>query len=237
MFPAMFSQNQNSGIGLFNSFQPEVNTSNFMAQQPLGDGQLIQPSNFNGNIPQDLSGLSMMITTIADMVNQLIQQIMTSPELLQQPAGQQLGSQPTLNQSQPVNNTAPVSGPETVENNGFEAEVLRLTNEFRAQNGLPALQLDDRLNTAAQKHSQYMAQTGQLSHTGQNGSDPGTRIKAEGVAFRTAGENAAMGQRTPAEVVQGWINSPGHRKNLLNPDYQFMGLGREGNFWTQKFFG
>lgn len=128
----------------------------------------------------------------------------------------------------------------------FVNKVLELTNQFRAQNGLSALKLNSELNAAAQNHSQDMALSDYFSHTGKNGSQPWDRAKAVGYEAQAMGENIAAGYTTPETVVQGWINSPGHRANLLNASFTELGVGyyllendtgsvNYGRYWTQVF--
>lgn len=128
----------------------------------------------------------------------------------------------------------------------FINQVLELTNQFRAQNGLSPLQLNQELSAAAQDYSQDMAQQDFFSHTGKDGSQPWDRAREVGYEARAIGENLAAGQRTPAEVVQGWIDSPGHRANLLNSQYTEIGIGyyllendtgsvNYNRYWTQLF--
>jgi uncharacterized protein YkwD len=130
--------------------------------------------------------------------------------------------------------------------NNFIQEVLDLTNAERAKEGLSALKLNSNLNLAAQNHSEDMAQQDYFSHTGVNGSSSGDRATSAGYQFSYLGENIAAGYTTPEEVVQGWMNSSGHRANILNANYQEMGLGYyylendTGNvnynyYWTQEF--
>ena len=110
-------------------------------------------------------------------------------------------------------------------NSAFVDQVLALTNQFRAQNGLAALKANLELNAAAQGHSEDMANQDYFDHTGKNGSLPWDRAKVVGYEARTMGENIAAGQTTPESVVQGWINSPGHRANLLNANFTELGVG------------
>jgi len=128
----------------------------------------------------------------------------------------------------------------------FVQQVLNLTNQFRAQNGLAPLRLNAELNAAALAHSKDMALKDYFSHTGKNGSSPGDRLKAVGYESQAWGENIAAGYSTPEQVVQGWINSPGHRANLLNRSYTELGVGyynlandtgsvNYNNYWTQDF--
>ncbi|MFD8523595.1 CAP domain-containing protein [Streptomyces capillispiralis] len=119
-------------------------------------------------------------------------------------------------------------------------EVLDLTNRERARAGLPPLSRDPLLTAAAQAHSADMVARDFYSHTAPDGSRPWDRAAAAGSARRTIGENIACGQRSAAEVVRGWMNSPGHRANILKPDFTHLGVGfagggRAGTYWTQLF--
>lgn len=104
-------------------------------------------------------------------------------------------------------------------------EVLALVNQERAANGLAAVTLNAQLNQAAQRHSFDMGCKFFLSHTGSDGSDPGARIDATGYYWLTWGENVAAGYSTAATVMNGWMNSPGHRANILNGSFTEMGIG------------
>ncbi|MFG1945071.1 CAP domain-containing protein [Nonomuraea sp. NPDC048826] len=119
-----------------------------------------------------------------------------------------------------------------------ESEVVRLTNRARAGNGCRPLVHDAKLRKAAERHSADMAARGYFDHTGRNGSSAGDRIQAAGFApIRSWGENIAMGQRTAAQVVQGWLDSPGHRQNIMNCSFTHIGVGHhpKGPHWTQVF--
>ncbi|MFJ3889593.1 CAP domain-containing protein [Streptomyces rubrogriseus] len=122
------------------------------------------------------------------------------------------------------------------------AEVVGLTNRERAGAGLPALAVDARLTAAAQAHSADMVTRDFYSHTDPGGGKPWDRAAAAGADRRTVGENIACGQRSPAEVVEGWMNSPGHRANILKAGFTHIGVGlagggRAGTYWTQLFGG
>ena len=107
----------------------------------------------------------------------------------------------------------------------FATEVLALVNQERAANGLGAVTLNAQLTQAAQGHSFDMGCNFFLSHTGSDGSDPGARIDATGYYWLTWGENVAAGYSTPAAVMNGWMNSPGHRANILDGSFTEMGIG------------
>ncbi|MFD5450341.1 CAP domain-containing protein [Streptomyces sp. NPDC127100] len=121
-------------------------------------------------------------------------------------------------------------------------EVVELTNRERARAGLPGLAADPRLTAAAQAHSADMVARDFYSHTDPDGGRPWDRAAAAGATRRTVGENIACGQRSPADVVEGWMNSPGHRANILGADFTHIGVGlagggRAGMYWTQLFGG
>ena len=122
----------------------------------------------------------------------------------------------------------------------FAAEVVSLTNAHRAAHGLRPLADDATLTVAAQAYSEDMVARRFYSHTSPEGTQPWDRARAAGSTHLGIGENIACGQRSPAEVVQGWMDSPGHRANILKPDFThigvgFQGGGKAGTYWTQLF--
>ena len=128
----------------------------------------------------------------------------------------------------------------------FDQRVLDLVNQYRAQNGLRPLTLSQKLDRAADKYASRMATGDFFAHNDPNGSTMGSRIQAEGYNYTSAAENIAAGQSTPEMVVQAWINSAGHRANLLNANLTHMGLGyaylandtgttNYNHYWVQKF--
>ncbi|MBQ7653518.1 MAG: SafA/ExsA family spore coat assembly protein [Clostridia bacterium] len=121
----------------------------------------------------------------------------------------------------------------------FESEVIRLTNEQRKQAGLSPLTADWELSRVARFKSQDMRERGYFSHTSPTYGSPFEMMKAFGLSYKTAGENIARGQRTPQEVVNAWMNSSGHRANILNSSFKRIGVGYDpnGNYWTQMFIG
>ncbi len=121
----------------------------------------------------------------------------------------------------------------------YESEVIRLVNEVRRENGLKALTANWELSRVARYKSQDMLNKGYFSHTSPTYGTPSQMIKAFGLSFRTAGENIARGYPTPQAVVNGWMNSSGHRANILNASYTQIGVGyvAQGNYWTQMFIG
>lgn len=119
----------------------------------------------------------------------------------------------------------------------YENEVIRLVNEIRAENGLGALTADWELSRVARYKSQDMKDNGYFSHTSPVYGSPFEMIKNFGISYRAAAENIARGQKTPQAVVNAWMNSSGHRANILNSSYNRIGVGyvASGNYWTQMF--
>lgn len=121
----------------------------------------------------------------------------------------------------------------------FEKEVVRLVNVQRTQNGLKPLAENWELSRVARYKSQDMVEQHYFSHTSPTYGTPFQMIQSFGLTFRTAGENIAYGQRTPQAVVNAWMNSSGHRANILSASYTQIGVGyvANGHYWTQMFIG
>ncbi|MGI5165290.1 CAP domain-containing protein [Spirillospora sp. CA-253888] len=122
---------------------------------------------------------------------------------------------------------------------GPEGAVVALTNQERAKAGCGALRTDSRLTLAARRHSADMAEHKYLDHTSRNGDSPWKRMEDAGYTGGGGAENIAQGYATPAAVVKGWMESPGHRANILNCKLRAIGVGMAkgsgGPWWTQNF--
>ncbi|WP_407692007.1 CAP domain-containing protein [Radiobacillus deserti] len=125
--------------------------------------------------------------------------------------------------------------------NAFEQEVVKLTNKERQKKGLQPLKLSEELSKVARTKSQDMVNKNYFSHQSPTYGSPFDMMKQFGISYRTAGENIAKGQRTPASVVQAWMNSEGHRANILNKNFTQIGVGfvetKGTTYWTQMFIG
>lgn len=121
----------------------------------------------------------------------------------------------------------------------YEKKVVELVNAERAKYGLSALKLNTELSAVARAKSQDMKDKQYFSHTSPTYGSPFDMMKSFGISYKTAGENIAMGYRTPEAVVEGWMNSEGHRANILNASFKEIGVGHvvSGNYWTQMFIG
>jgi uncharacterized protein YkwD len=127
--------------------------------------------------------------------------------------------------------------------------MLTLINELRSRSqqcgntrmpAAPPLTWDARLETAAQLHSEYMAETNRMTHAGRNGSSFADRMKAQGYQPAAGAENVAAGYPSYASVLTGWMGSPGHCSNLMNPNFSNLGVGVARSvsgvlYWTQNF--
>lgn len=130
------------------------------------------------------------------------------------------------------------SGNEQDNEKSYVEQVVSLVNEERAKAGLPALAMSEDLNQAALVRAKETTQS--FSHTRPNGTSFSTVLAENGISYRGAGENIAWGQRTPEAVVTAWMNSEGHRANILNAKYTTIGVGYYQNasqtpYWAQLF--
>lgn len=118
-----------------------------------------------------------------------------------------------------------------------ERKVFRLVNLERTVRGRRTLAYNGKLAKAARRHSKDMSRKRYFSHTSRDGRTPGDRITAVGYKWNTWGENIAFGYSTPQAVMNGWMNSPGHRSNILDNMFCDIGVGYapNGRYWTQDF--
>ncbi|MEM8926177.1 MAG: M12 family metallopeptidase [Actinomycetota bacterium] len=142
--------------------------------------------------------------------------------------------------------TPPTTTPPSGDDAAVQQEILALVNQERAAvPNCPALQLNAQLNVAADAHSEDMLANDYFSHTDLQGGKPWDRAAAAGYGGRGIGENIALGYRSAADVMNGWMNSPGHRANILNCSYRDLGVGYANGgassrgarpiYWTQLF--
>ena len=121
----------------------------------------------------------------------------------------------------------------------YEQEVVRLVNKERSARGLSPLKHNWELSRVARYKSEDMKKAKYFSHTSPTYGTPYQMMKSFGISYKTAGENIARGYATPAAVVDGWMNSSGHRANILNSSFTEIGVGyyADGSYWTQMFIG
>ncbi|SFD98052.1 CAP domain-containing protein [Thermophagus xiamenensis] len=139
-----------------------------------------------------------------------------------------------------------VSGQQSVREDFDKDEMLKLVNDARMtkrrcggkkHDAVPPLQWNEKLAQAAQKHANDMADNDFFDHEGTGKTTVVFRVEREGYLWRAVGENIAMGPRTVAEVVKGWLESPGHCSNIMNQGFTEMGAARshDGKYWVQVF--
>ncbi|SES78550.1 uncharacterized protein, YkwD family [Oceanobacillus limi] len=120
---------------------------------------------------------------------------------------------------------------------GFEEQVAQLVNDERAKRGLSPLKHRADIKDVAEKKAMDMINSNYFSHTSPNYGSPFDMLKTFGISYRTAGENIAKGQKTPQEVMNSWMNSSGHRENILKPEFDSIGVGYYQGAWVQMFTG
>lgn len=119
---------------------------------------------------------------------------------------------------------------------GFEYQLFDLTNAARVKNGLPILDWDEDVRKTARGHSADMAENGYFNHTNLDGKSPFDRMEEDAIFYQMAGENIAMGQFSSIFAHEGLMNSPGHRKNILQKDFEALGVGVDFNQERQPYF-
>jgi uncharacterized YkwD family protein len=125
--------------------------------------------------------------------------------------------------------------PSASHSSSFEEQVVQLVNQERAKAGLRPLTHRADLKNVAHKKAEDMINSNYFSHTSPNYGSPFQMLKTFGISYQSAGENIAKGQKTPQEVMNAWMNSPGHRANILKPEYDSIGVGFYHSAWVQMF--
>ena len=137
----------------------------------------------------------------------------------------------------PAKQTSANTGAVADESAGFAKQVADLVNAERARAGLKGLVQDELLGKVARDKAVDMYTNGYFSHQSPTYGSPFDMMRAYGVTYAYAGENIAKGQRTPAEVMQAWMNSQGHRANILSPNFTKIGVAYYKGEWVQAFTG
>ena len=129
----------------------------------------------------------------------------------------------------------------------FDLRILELVNIERTKRELDPLSIDNQLDQAANFHNDEMVRADMMSHQLPGEADLGERVSATGYSWTRVAENISAGYTTPEAVVEGWMNSPGHKENILNPEFIHIGIGYEyapdknnafddyDVYWTQVF--
>lgn len=139
--------------------------------------------------------------------------------------------QPSANPNQSVN------PPQAANSSSYEQQVLNLVNQERTKAGLKPLSLNTNLSKVAMAKAQDMIDNNYFDHNSPTYGSPFEMMKAFGITYNTAGENIAKGQKSAEEVMNQWMNSPGHRANILNSSFTDIGIGYYNSGWVQQFIG
>ncbi len=209
------------------------------------NGEAIARGINGGNASESLNVRSLQAGTYYIRVYQAAEGNDTNYNLSLSAEGAIVATSPTPDQAKPTSIMSESPNPPS-SGNPFIDRVLQLTNAQRLQANLQPLTLNSKLNNSAQAHSQDMALNDFFDHKGSNGSSMSDRAIASGYQFSRLGENIAAGYATPEDVVQGWLNSPAHRANILNASYREIGIGyyylandtgnvNQNFYWTQDF--
>jgi uncharacterized YkwD family protein len=128
----------------------------------------------------------------------------------------------------------PASGKDSAQ---FAQQVLDLVNKERSKAGLGSLSMDDELSKMAMAKAQDMYNNNYFDHNSPTHGSPFDMMKEYGITYQSAGENIAKGQTTPTQVMNDWMNSPGHKANILNKSFTKIGIAFYNNEWVQEFTG
>ncbi len=171
---------------------------------------------------------------------QITQQTKQTPQTKQSP--QATAAKPTAATAKPATTAAKPSAaaPASANIGAYEQQVVDLVNKERAAAGLPALKVNTKLAGVAEKKAEDLRDKNYFAHQSPTYGSPFDMMKQFGISYTSAGENIAKGQKTPSDVMNGWMNSPGHRANILNSNYTEIGVGyvTDSNgttYWVQHF--
>ncbi|WP_257008272.1 CAP domain-containing protein [Bacillus sp. FJAT-45350] len=125
--------------------------------------------------------------------------------------------------------------PDSAHHSAFEDQVVELVNQQRARNGLSPLTHRADVKNVAHRKAEDMINSNYFSHNSPNYGSPFDMLRTFGISYTAAGENIAKGQKTPQEVMNAWMNSPGHRQNILSGQFDTIGVGFYNGAWVQMF--
>jgi len=171
---------------------------------------------------------------------QITQQTKQAPQTKQEP--QATAPKPAATTAKPATTAAKpaATAPASANIGAYEQQVVDLVNKERAAAGLPALKVNTKLAGVAEKKAEDLRDKNYFAHQSPTYGSPFDMMKQFGISYTSAGENIAKGQKTPADVMNGWMNSPGHKANILNSTYTEIGVGyvTDSNgttYWVQHF--
>ncbi len=222
--------------GTQSSNNQQTNVANISKADILNKLQNLQTTSKNSNCPKSTADYSALKAKLESLLNGY------SAPSASQPSTPTPAQPTTSKPSTPSPAKPSTSAPTNGDYSAFQKKVVDLVNAERAKAGLKPLTMSAPLNKTATLKSQDMAKLNYFDHNSPTYGSPFDMMKKYGISYRTAGENIAMGQTSPEQVMQGWMNSSGHRANILNASYTQIGVGIAKNsagrlYWTQQFIG
>jgi len=240
-----------------------ASASNIDCNQPTQQVQKVMQWNWSGSLDDLKSLLSQLPNFDLQLPNKPEQEKPTAP--IEKPTAPDQGSDSSNNNddketpTKPTTPTEPTTPTKPTEpttptkpttpsdnNNGnsgqtenasFAQQVVDLVNQERGKAGLKPLTTQDNLTKVAAAKAADMRQNNYFDHQSPTYGSPFDMMKQFGVSYSYAGENIAKGQRTPAEVMNAWMNSEGHRKNIMSPNFTKIGVAYDNGYWVQEFIG
>ncbi|MED3888049.1 MULTISPECIES: CAP domain-containing protein [Priestia] len=225
--------------GQANAAAPDCNTpkqitiKDAQAAQNINVDELLKKFNAQG---QSAQAAPQQETQAPDQAEEAPQEQAQAPEQSEEAKAPEQTQQNT--KAQQSENTDKAE--QTKDASQFEQKVVDLVNQERQKQGLKPLTLNKKLSDVARTKSKDMMDKGYFDHNSPTYGSPFDMMKQFGIEYTTAGENIAKGQQSPEDVMNAWMNSDGHRKNILNPDFTEIGVGYvkgDTTYWTQQFIG
>lgn len=212
----------------------QINIKDAQAAQNINVDELLKKFNAQGQSAQ--AAAPQQETQAPDQAEAAPQEQAQAPEQSEEAKAPEQTQQNT--KAQQSENTDKIE--QTKDASQFEQKVVDLVNQEREKQGLKPLTLNKKLSDVARTKSKDMMDKGYFDHNSPTYGSPFDMMKQFGIEYTTAGENIAKGQQSPEDVMNAWMNSDGHRKNILNPDFTEIGVGYvkgDTTYWTQQFIG
>ncbi|CJG20112.1 uncharacterized protein%2C YkwD family [Streptococcus pneumoniae] len=228
--------------GQANAAAPDCNTpkqitiKDVQAAQNINVDELLKKFNAQGQSAQAAAPQQETQAPAPDQAEAAPQEQAQAPEQSEEAKAPEQTQQKT--KAQQSENTD--KSEQTKDASQFEQKVVDLVNQERQKQGLKPLTLNKKLSDVARAKSKDMMDKGYFDHNSPTYGSPFDMMKQFGIEYTTAGENIAKGQQSPEDVMNAWMNSDGHRKNILNPDFTEIGVGYvkgDTTYWTQQFIG
>lgn len=230
------TNNQQTNIALKNKLESALKTANVNTETKNNLQSLINNIDCNETTAKN-TNYSAINAKLESLLKSITGSSATKPVSGKPTPSMPAPSKPTPSEPSP-SKPAPTNG----EYSAFQKKVVELVNAERSKNGLKPLTMNTELSKVATVKSQDMAKNNYFDHNSPTYGSPFDMMKKFGISYKTAGENIAMGQTSPEQVMQGWMNSPGHRANILKASFTQIGVGVAKNssgrlYWTQQFIG